>query len=103
MIAGGLCTLLTVGDELCRIRETPIPFAYRAHLWTATVIYFIIFPLNSYETFGWAMVPAAALLAYIYFGLLSIARDMYVFVFLRTPVVTDTFRLQAKPIRLRSQ
>jgi putative membrane protein len=78
MMAGNLTTLRSVGNDLYRIRTTPTPFAYQAHLRMITILFLIFFPLTMFETLGWSMVFAAALLAFIYFGLLDIARDLYV-------------------------
>jgi putative membrane protein len=76
MMAGNLTTLRSVGNDLYRIRTTPTPFAYQAHLRMITILFLIFFPLTMFETLGWSMVFAAALLAFIYFGLLDIARDL---------------------------
>jgi putative membrane protein len=76
MVAGDLVALLSAGNELRRIRSTPLPFAYQVHLRLAAWLYFIFFPVTMYETLKWAMVFAVIVLSFIYFGLLDIARDL---------------------------
>jgi ion channel-forming bestrophin family protein len=78
MIAGDLIGLLAAGNDLRRVRSTPLPFALRAHLQMVTWLFFILFPLTMFETLGWSMIFAVAILSLVYFGLLDIARELYV-------------------------
>ncbi len=52
-----------------RIVKTPLPFAYVVHLRRAMLLYTFTLPIALLKEFGWAMVPAVFIVAYIFFGI----------------------------------
>lgn len=59
-----------------RIRDTPLPFAYVAHLRLALVLYCLTLPFALVGAFGWATVPDTLLVAYILFGIEEIGVEV---------------------------
>jgi len=59
-----------------RILTTPIPFSYRVHLWTVTLLYNFFLPFQIWEPLGWLTIPATALLSFIFFGFLVAGEEI---------------------------
>ena len=59
-----------------RILRTPLPFAYVVHLRRALILYCFTFPVVIVKDFGWASVPAALLVAYVFFGIEEIGVEI---------------------------
>ncbi|KAH9912457.1 UPF0187-domain-containing protein [Fomitopsis serialis] len=59
-----------------RILTTPIPFSYRVHLWTVTLLYNFFLPFQIWDTLGWLTIPATALLSFIFFGFLVAGEEI---------------------------
>ncbi|KZT02826.1 UPF0187-domain-containing protein [Laetiporus sulphureus 93-53] len=59
-----------------RILTTPIPFSYRVHLWTVTVLYNLLLPFQIWNTLGWLTIPATTLLSFIFFGFLVAGEEI---------------------------
>ncbi|CCM03451.1 uncharacterized protein FIBRA_05584 [Fibroporia radiculosa] len=59
-----------------RILTTPIPFSYRVHLWTVTVLYNLLLPFQIWLYLGWLTIPATALLSFIFFGFLVAGEEI---------------------------
>jgi ion channel-forming bestrophin family protein len=59
-----------------RIRNTPVPFAYAAHLQLFIVIYFVGLPFGLYEKFHWIAVPAVGCIALILLGINEIGVEI---------------------------
>ncbi|KAF9814774.1 hypothetical protein IEO21_04932 [Rhodonia placenta] len=74
-----LNSLLQLVDALTgleRILTTPIPFSYRVHLWTVTVLYNLFLPFQIWNTLGWLTIPATTLLSFIFFGFLVAGEEI---------------------------
>ncbi|KAI0701676.1 UPF0187-domain-containing protein [Earliella scabrosa] len=59
-----------------RISTTPIPFSYRVHLWSVTLLYCLLLPFQLYVALGWLTIPATALLSFIFFGFLVAGEEI---------------------------
>ncbi|KZT64724.1 UPF0187-domain-containing protein [Daedalea quercina L-15889] len=59
-----------------RILTTPIPFSYRVHLWTVTILYNFFLPFQIWDTLGWLTIPATTLLSFIFFGFLVAGEEI---------------------------
>lgn len=59
-----------------RIRNTPVPFAYAAHLQMFITIYFIGLPFGLSEKFHWLAVPAVGAIALILLGINEIGVEI---------------------------
>ncbi|KDQ06407.1 hypothetical protein BOTBODRAFT_193047 [Botryobasidium botryosum FD-172 SS1] len=72
-LQGAICTaffnnLSTLQDcmlNLERIKITPIPFAYQAHLRMATWLYLFLLPFQLYTSLDWITIPATAAASFI--------------------------------------
>jgi len=59
-----------------RILTTPIPFSYRVHLWTVTLLYNLFLPFQIWNSLGWLTIPATLLLSFIFFGFLVAGEEI---------------------------
>lgn len=59
-----------------RIRNTPVPFAYAAHLQLFIMIYFVGLPFGLYDKFHWLSVPAVGAIALILLGINEIGVEI---------------------------
>ncbi|PCH37039.1 UPF0187-domain-containing protein [Wolfiporia cocos MD-104 SS10] len=59
-----------------RILTTPIPFSYRVHLWTVTILYNLLLPFQTWNYVGWLTIPATCLLSFIFFGFLVAGEEI---------------------------
>ncbi|KAM5531168.1 hypothetical protein V8D89_014200 [Ganoderma adspersum] len=59
-----------------RILTTPIPFSYRVHLWSVTVLYCFLLPFQIWSTLKWLTIPGTALLSFIFFGFLVAGEEI---------------------------
>ncbi|OCH88073.1 UPF0187-domain-containing protein [Obba rivulosa] len=59
-----------------RILTTPIPFSYRVHLWTVTILYCFFLPFQIWPTLKWLTIPATSLLSFIFFGFLVAGEEI---------------------------
>lgn len=59
-----------------RIRNTPVPFAYAAHLQLFIAIYFVGLPFGLYDKFQWLAVPAVGAIALILLGINEIGVEI---------------------------
>jgi ion channel-forming bestrophin family protein len=59
-----------------RIRNTPVPFAYAAHLQLFIVIYFVGLPFGLYDKFHWLAVPAVGAISLILLGINEIGVEI---------------------------
>lgn len=59
-----------------RILTTPIPFSYRVHLWTVTLLYNLLLPFQVWLYLKWLTIPATALLSFIFFGFLVAGEEI---------------------------
>ncbi|KAF8988769.1 Bestrophin, RFP-TM, chloride channel-domain-containing protein [Cyathus striatus] len=79
-IATGLTNNLTLlQDTLCnleRICNTPLPFAYQAHLRISLWLYLFFLPSQIYSSFGYLTIPATTLVAFFLIGFLEIGQEI---------------------------
>jgi ion channel-forming bestrophin family protein len=75
-IAGNITTLQDAAVNLQRIRNTPLPFAYQAHLRMSLWLYLIYFPFAVYTSFKWWTIPAVAFTAFLFIGFLEIGQEI---------------------------
>ncbi|PIL29976.1 hypothetical protein GSI_07887 [Ganoderma sinense ZZ0214-1] len=59
-----------------RILTSPIPFSYRVHLWSVTVLYCFLLPFEIWSTLKWFTIPGTALLSSIFFGFLVAGEEI---------------------------
>jgi putative membrane protein len=80
VIAGALVSniaaLQNIETGLERIRNTPLPFAYQAHLRICTWIYIFSLPFQIYSAYGWLTIPATAFSAFLLLGFLEIGAQI---------------------------
>ncbi|KAI0937620.1 hypothetical protein AcW1_001543 [Taiwanofungus camphoratus] len=80
VLAGGMYNAITSLQEtvanLERIRNTPLPFAYQAHLRISVWLYLFLLPFQVYDAFGYLTIPATAFAAFLYLGFLEIGQEI---------------------------
>ncbi len=59
-----------------RIRSTPVPFAYAAHLQMFIMLYFLALPFGLYEKFHWIAIPVIGLISLILLGINEIGVEI---------------------------
>jgi ion channel-forming bestrophin family protein len=79
-------TLISINTELSglinnlggmeRIRSTPVPFAYAAHLQMFIMLYFLAFPFGLYDKFHWLSIPVVGLISLILLGINEIGVEI---------------------------
>ncbi|KAI5123996.1 hypothetical protein M0805_006406 [Coniferiporia weirii] len=62
--------------NLDRIRATPIPFAYQAHLRISLWLYLFFLPFEIYASFGYLTIPATAFGAFLLLGFMEIGQEI---------------------------
>jgi len=62
--------------NLQRIRTTPIPFAYQAHLRLSVWLYLLFLPVEIYSSFKWLTIPCTVFAAFLYLGFLEIGHEI---------------------------
>ncbi|KDQ08142.1 hypothetical protein BOTBODRAFT_191914 [Botryobasidium botryosum FD-172 SS1] len=75
--------------SLERIKSTPLPFAYQAHLQLATWLYLAALPLQLYKALGWVTIPATAVASFMFLGFLQIGQE-----------IEDPFNYDANDLKL---
>ncbi|KAF8590756.1 UPF0187-domain-containing protein [Ramaria rubella] len=79
-IASGLVTnLFSLQDtvtSLERVRNTPIPFAYQAHLRLSLWLYLLFLPFQIVSTMNWFTIPATCFAAFLLLGFLEIGQEI---------------------------
>jgi len=68
--------LQSIETSLERIRNTPLPFAYQAHLRICTWIYIFTLPFQIYTAYGWLTIPATAFSSFLLLGFLEIGAQI---------------------------
>lgn len=61
---------------LDRIRTTPLPFAYQAHLRMSLWFYLFFLPFQIYKAMVWVTIPATAFTAFLLLGFLEIGQEI---------------------------
>jgi len=62
--------------NLDRIRSTPIPFAYQAHLRMSMWLYLFFLPFQIFTAFGYLTIPATAFGSFLLLGFLEIGQEI---------------------------
>ncbi|KAF8629373.1 hypothetical protein AX17_005669 [Amanita inopinata Kibby_2008] len=79
-IATGVTANLNVLHEttaqLERIRNTPLPFAYQAHLRMSLWLYLVFLPFQIYASFKWFTIPGTAFASFLLLGFLEIGQEI---------------------------
>ncbi|KAF9525224.1 Bestrophin, RFP-TM, chloride channel-domain-containing protein [Crepidotus variabilis] len=79
-IATGLTNaLVSFQDALAnleRICNTPLPFAYQAHLRMSLWLYLLLLPFQLYLAFGYITIPATAFASFLLVGFLEIGQEI---------------------------
>lgn len=58
-------------SNLDRIRSTPLPFAYQAHLRMSLWLYLIFLPFEVYASLGWVVIPGTVFASFLMLGFLE--------------------------------
>jgi len=79
-IATAVTTNLSIMQDtlsnLERICNTPLPFAYQAHLRMSLWLYLFFLPFQIYQTFKWMTIPGTAFAAFLLLGFLEIGQEI---------------------------
>lgn len=79
-IATGLVTnisnLQDALNNLERIRNTPLPFAYQAHLRLSLWLYLLFLPFQIYDSFKVLTIPGTAFVSFLLLGFLEIGQEI---------------------------
>ncbi|KAI0337625.1 UPF0187-domain-containing protein [Trametopsis cervina] len=62
--------------NLERIKNTPLPFAYQAHLRMSLWLYLFFLPFQIYSAFKWLTIPATAFASFLLLGFLEIGQEI---------------------------
>lgn len=63
-------------SNLERIRSTPLPFAYQAHLRMSLWLYLFFLPFQVVTKFGWLTIPGTAFASFLLLGFLEIGQEI---------------------------
>ncbi|KAG6877902.1 hypothetical protein C0992_009095 [Termitomyces sp. T32_za158] len=63
-------------NNLERIRNTPLPFAYQAHLRMSLWLYLLFLPFQIFSFFGWWTIPGTAFTCFLLLGFLEIGQEI---------------------------
>ncbi|KAG7092130.1 hypothetical protein E1B28_008504 [Marasmius oreades] len=63
-------------SNLERIGNTPLPFAYQAHLRMSLWLYLFFLPFQIYTDLKWLTIPATAFAAFLFLGFLEIGQEI---------------------------
>ncbi|KAJ8089642.1 hypothetical protein PM082_014902 [Marasmius tenuissimus] len=63
-------------SNLERIRNTPLPFAYQAHLRMTLWLYLFFLPFQIWQALGWLTTPATAFTSFLFLGFLEIGQEI---------------------------
>jgi len=75
-LVAGITNIQDAISNLERIADTPLPFAYQAHLRISIWIYLLALPFQLVSTFGWVTIPATAFTTFLYLGFLEIGQEI---------------------------
>lgn len=63
-------------SNLERIKNTPLPFAYQAHLRISLWLYLFFLPFQVFSTFGYLTIPGTAFASFLLLGFLEIGQEI---------------------------
>ncbi|KAF9041401.1 Bestrophin, RFP-TM, chloride channel-domain-containing protein [Panaeolus papilionaceus] len=72
-------SLILLQDTVCnleRICNTPLPFAYQAHLRMSLWLYLLLLPFQIYTFFGYITIPGTAFASFLLLGFLEIGQEI---------------------------
>ncbi|KAF9448593.1 UPF0187-domain-containing protein [Macrolepiota fuliginosa MF-IS2] len=75
-VTNSLTTLQDTLANLERICNTPLPFAYQAHLRMSLWLYLLFLPFQVYTNFGWLTIPGTAFASFLLLGFLEIGQEI---------------------------
>ncbi|GLB39223.1 putative bestrophin, RFP-TM, chloride channel [Lyophyllum shimeji] len=75
-MTNNITTLQDTLSNLERIRNTPLPFAYQAHLRMSLWLYLLFLPFQIYNPFGWFTIPGTAFASFLLLGFLEIGQEI---------------------------
>jgi hypothetical protein len=75
-LIAGITNIQDAISNLERIADTPLPFAYQAHLRMSIWVYLLALPFQLVTTFGWVTIPATAFTTFLYLGFLEIGQEI---------------------------
>jgi len=75
-VTNNLTTLQDTVSNLERICNTPLPFAYQAHLRMSLWLYLFFLPFQIYTAFKWVTIPGTAFAAFLLLGFLEIGQEI---------------------------
>jgi len=76
---GFTACLTTLQDSLSnleRVCNTPLPFAYQAHLRMSLWLYLLFLPFQLWKSFGYICIPGTAFAAFLLLGFLEIGQEI---------------------------
>ncbi|KAF8157074.1 UPF0187-domain-containing protein [Crassisporium funariophilum] len=75
-VTANLSTLQDTMSNLERICNTPLPFAYQAHLRMSLWLYLFFLPFQIYKAFLWITIPGTAFASFLLLGFLEIGQEI---------------------------
>ncbi|KAF8530774.1 Bestrophin, RFP-TM, chloride channel-domain-containing protein [Gautieria morchelliformis] len=75
-LLGNLGSLQDTVTNLERVRNTPIPFAYQAHLRISLWLYLALLPFQIVQAMGWFTIPATCFGSFLLLGFLQIGQEI---------------------------
>ncbi|KAL1698491.1 Bestrophin, RFP-TM, chloride channel-domain-containing protein [Schizophyllum commune] len=75
-LANALGMLQDTVTNLERIRSTPLPFAYQAHLRMSLWLYLLFLPFQVYPLMDWITIPGTAFASFLLLGFLEIGQEI---------------------------
>lgn len=75
-LVGNLSALQDTVNNLERVRSTPIPFAYQAHLRMSLWLYLTFLPFQVISTMSWFTIPGACFASFLLLGFLEIGQEI---------------------------
>ncbi|EPQ58735.1 hypothetical protein GLOTRDRAFT_19752, partial [Gloeophyllum trabeum ATCC 11539] len=75
-ITNNIASLQEAVTNLERIRSTPLPFAYQAHLRMTIWLYLFFLPFQIYSAFKYLTIPATAFASFLLLGFLEIGQEI---------------------------
>ncbi|KAF8962275.1 Bestrophin, RFP-TM, chloride channel-domain-containing protein [Flammula alnicola] len=75
-VTNNLTSLQDTLSNLERICNTPLPFAYQAHLRMSLWLYLFFLPFQIYNAYTWITIPGTAFAAFLLLGFLEIGQEI---------------------------
>ena len=75
-LQGNLGTLQDTLSNLERICNTPLPFAYQAHLRMSVWLYLLFLPFQVVTPMGWITIPGTAFASFLFLGFMEIGQEI---------------------------